>query len=191
MKIKKKEDKRKFPCNVTGCCKKLTSAAHLDRHIRSSHTVRDYKCDYCGREFSGRNSKDKLRLHIFQHRKFYRVQCEVCQREYRTNQSMRKHLRTHFEIHQCEECGRTFLHKRLLSNHISAVHKDEQNVPCNCKELMTISLRQSLNHFYPKQIAPDFSLAPLHETLIKRTSTLMRKSTLATSSVPIARSALK
>lgn len=124
----KKIRKVVFPCTV--CRAELSSEAHLNKHMITRHQPKDFICDYEGRHF---NSKDKLRLHIFQHRKYYRVQCTVCQREYRTNQSMRKHLRTHFENHQCDACGQTFKHKRLLHNHISAFHTDEPTIQCNCK----------------------------------------------------------
>lgn len=118
----------KYPCGICGTI--LATEFHHKKHLKTRHQPRDFICDYDGRHF---NTKDKLRLHVFLHRKFYRVKCEVCHREYRTNQSMRKHLRTHFEKHQCDTCGQTFSHKRLLVNHISALHTDDPTIQCNCK----------------------------------------------------------
>jgi KRAB domain-containing zinc finger protein len=111
------------------CLKILSSETHFQRHIRT-HEPKDFTCDNCGRHF---NTKDKLRLHLFNHRKHYKIKCTVCDKEYVTHQSMRKHLRTHFEQHQCDECGQVFKHKRLLQNHIQAVHKDEPTIPCKCE----------------------------------------------------------
>lgn len=124
----KSKKKTKHPCTV--CSKNLSSPAHLLKHMSTTHKPKDFICDHDGKHF---NTKDKLRLHIFQHRKYFRVQCTVCRREYKTNQSMRKHLRTHFEQHQCDTCGQTFKHKRLLQNHVAAIHQDDPTVPCNCK----------------------------------------------------------
>lgn len=144
--LKTKQEARKtigkivFPCTV--CRAKLKSEAHLKKHMVTRHQPKDFICDYEGKHF---NSKDKLRLHIFQHRKYYRVQCTVCHREYRTNQSMRKHLRTHFEKNQCDACGQIFKHKRLLHNHISAFHTDERTIQCNCR--FTLYLRQLSSFF--------------------------------------------
>ena len=111
------------------CLKFLTSQAHFINHL-ATHNPKDFICDICGRHF---NSKDKLRLHMFNHRIYYKIQCAVCDKEYKTNQSMRKHLRTHFEQHQCDECGQVFKHKRLLQNHISSLHRFDPSIPCNCK----------------------------------------------------------
>ena len=94
--------------------------------------LKDFICDYDGKHF---NTKDKLRLHIYQHRIYFRVKCAVCDKEYKTNQSLRKHLRTHFEQHQCDYCGQTFKHRRLLLNHVSAIHQDEPTVVCKCKKI--------------------------------------------------------
>lgn len=119
--------KKKFLCDI--CQKTLSSEAHYLKHVKT-HNPKDFICDFDGKHF---NTKDKLRLHIFQHRIYFSVSCTVCGKEYKTNQSMRKHLRTHFENHQCSTCGRTFKHKRLLLNHISAIHQDDPTVPCKCK----------------------------------------------------------
>lgn len=125
----KLKNKKKYLCNI--CQKNLTSQKNLNRHINTAHKPKDFTCDYEGKHF---NTKDKLRLHIFQHRLYYRVKCIVCDKEYKTNQSMRKHLRTHFEHHQCDTCGQTFKHKRLLQNHISAIHQDDPTISCKCKK---------------------------------------------------------
>lgn len=130
---KKKKMKSKFPCPhkfPVKCSKILSSRAHLKKHLNTTHRVKDFICDYDGKHF---NTKDKLRLHIFQHRIYFRVNCEVCNKEYKTNQSMRKHLRAHFEQHQCDLCGQIFNYKKLLQNHVASIHQDEHEVPCNCE----------------------------------------------------------
>lgn len=124
----KRKHIKKYLCEI--CQQNLSSQAHLQKHINTKHQPKDFICDFDGKHF---NTKDKLRLHIFQHRLYFRVKCVVCQRVYRTNQSMRKHLRTHFEHHQCDTCGHTFKHKRLLQNHISAFHQEDPTIPCKCK----------------------------------------------------------
>lgn len=126
----KRKNLKKYSCEL--CQQILSSPAHLQKHINTKHQLKDFICDYEGKHF---NTKDKLRLHIFQHRLYFKVKCIVCKREYKTNQSMRKHLRTHFERHQCDACGHTFKHKRLLQNHISAIHQEDPTIPCNCKKL--------------------------------------------------------
>lgn len=130
---------------------KTRSKAKLKNKKRPLRKIvlKDFICDYEGRHF---NTKDKLRLHIYQHRLYFRVKCAVCDKEYRTNQSLRKHLRTHYEQvinlinvrlcishvllsfqHQCDACGQTFKHMRLLQNHVSAIHNNDPTIPCKCK----------------------------------------------------------
>lgn len=120
--------RNKFFCDI--CSKVLTSQFHYQKHLRTIHVAKDFICDFDGKHF---NTKDKLRLHILQHRKYYRVKCTVCGKSYTTDQSMRKHLRTHFEQHECELCGSTFKYKNLLQNHIAAIHEKEPKIPCKCK----------------------------------------------------------
>lgn len=103
-------------------------------------------------------------MHILQHRKHFRVHCQVCQRSYTTNQSMRKHLRTHFEINQCDLCGQTFRHKRLMLNHIAAIHDDSFTVSCNyCTRLFpnktTRDSHQKIIHF-DQQVNTGFFKCP-------------------------------
>lgn len=124
-----KKNLKIYSCEI--CQQNLSSPAHLQKHINTKHQPpKDFICDFEGKHF---NTKDKLRLHVFQHRLYYKVSCTVCFKEYKTNQSMRKHLRTHFEHHQCDACGHTFKHKRLLQNHISAIHQEYPTIPCNCE----------------------------------------------------------
>lgn len=85
---KKMNAKPIFQCDF--CEKWLSSELNLIRHQGTVHVAKDFICDFEGKHF---NTKDKLRLHILQHRKYFRVSCLVCNREYSTNQSMRKHLR--------------------------------------------------------------------------------------------------
>lgn len=125
-----KRTSKKFQCEK--CDKFLSSEKHFKKHLAKVHLDKTFICDFEGKTF---NTKDKLRLHIFQHRKYFKVNCEVCDKQYKTNQSMRKHLRTHFENHQCETCGHNFKYKRLLQNHISSLHSDDPKIPCNCEYL--------------------------------------------------------
>jgi KRAB domain-containing zinc finger protein len=125
---KKKSSKVNLKCDL--CQKVLSSTAHFAKHMKTIHKPKEFICDYEGKTF---NTKDKLRLHIFQHRKYYKISCNVCNKEYKTNQSMRKHLMTHFQQHQCSICGVIFKYKRLLDNHIAALHEDSQEFQCKCK----------------------------------------------------------
>lgn len=79
---------------------------------------------------------------------------------------MRKHLRTHFEFHQCDTCGKTFKHKRLLYNHVSAIHQDDPTIPCKCK--LNIKHRTALvSKLFSTQIAPDYFQTIQQEIHIK------------------------
>ncbi|CRL07691.1 CLUMA_CG020648, isoform A [Clunio marinus] len=141
-KQKLKKNKKMFPCDH--CKKILSSFIHLQKHLNTTHKPKEFICDYEGKCF---NTKDKLRLHILQHRLYYRVSCNICQKEYKTNQSMRKHLRTHFEQHQCEACGQTFRYKRLLLNHMSSIHQDDPTIPCNyCTRLFSSKTTRDAHH---------------------------------------------
>lgn len=113
--------------------------------MKTKHIVKDFICDYEGKHF---NSKDKLRLHIYKHRKHFLVCCTVCGNSYTTRQSMRKHLRTHIESHQCAICGQVYKYKRLLQNHIARVHDDtEPSVSCRCKLIISPCLGFLLTWF--------------------------------------------
>lgn len=121
----------KTPQNCNICSKKLSSKIHLVKHMIAVHQMsKEFYCDSCDYKT---DTKDKLRLHIFKHRQHFILICNVCGKEYKTNQSMRKHLRTHFQKHQCQHCGQIFSYKRLLVNHILAIHDEIQNIQCKCK----------------------------------------------------------
>lgn len=141
-KMQKTNENSQFFCSI--CPRKLSSLAHFNKHMTTIHKVKDFICDYDGKHF---NTKDKLRLHIYQHRKCFNLKCNVCGKDYKTNQSMRKHLRTHFQKHQCQHCGKVFGHKRLLLNHITAIHEELQDVQCKC-EYFKIIIELNLIYFY-------------------------------------------
>ncbi|CAG9801771.1 unnamed protein product [Chironomus riparius] len=114
-----------FECTI--CKKQLSSEAHFTKHMNTIHKPKQFICDFDGKIF---NTKDSLRLHMFNHRIYYKIKCEVCSKEYKTDQSMRKHLRTHFQQHQCDLCGQIFKYRRLLQNHINAIHEEALTVQC-------------------------------------------------------------
>lgn len=118
---------QKLKCNF--CTKKLSTKQFLENHIRVVHS-KSFICDHDGKEF---NTKDKLRLHIYLHRKYYQLECSVCKKKYKTDQAMRKHLRTHIEQYECTVCGQQFRYKRLLENHMASLHEKTETIPCNCK----------------------------------------------------------
>lgn len=127
---KKSNNSGKFKCNL--CSKKLSSELFLRNHMKTIHSIKTFICDYDGREF---NTKDKLRLHIYLHRRYYNLECSVCKKSYKTDQAMRKHLRTHIEQYPCDLCGHVFRYKKLLQNHKASVHEKTETVQCNCKEM--------------------------------------------------------
>jgi uncharacterized protein VirK/YbjX len=74
------------------------------------------------------------------HRKYFFVECKACKRGYKSIQSLRYHLRQHFEHHQCETCGAVFEHKKLLLGHIAAKHNQALQVQCRyCSRLFSRS----------------------------------------------------
>ena len=120
------------------CLKFLTSEAHFRNHL-ATHRPKNFICDICGRHF---NSKDKLRLHLFNHRVYYRIKCIVCEKEYKTNQSMRKHLRTHWEAFQCSECGELV---ELLSQKCFVICNLHEQL--NLKYILGIQFLLNVHHF--------------------------------------------
>lgn len=135
--INEDANSKKFKCLL--CSKKLTTELFLRNHMRNIHSIKTFICDYDGREF---NTKDKLRLHIYLHRKYYNLECSVCKKSYKTDQAMRKHLRTHIEKYPCELCGQVFRYKRLLQNHTASLHEKTETIPCKCKLHLIIKGRR-------------------------------------------------
>lgn len=87
-----------------------------------------HPCAFCSKTFT---STYKLKSHLFHHKAIAaRFKCLLCLKEYYRKDEYTKHVATHNnqqKTHICDHCGRGFVDKRNLINHLS-IH-DDLHVP--------------------------------------------------------------
>ena len=105
-----------FTCHI--CHKSYKSTTKLKRHLLIHSPEKPFKCS-CGAEF---HRNDQLTRHSKVHDKPEKVpkvyECNECQKVFKSNQNLKKHLMTHFELSvQCPRC-KDFIPQQSLKQHI-------------------------------------------------------------------------
>ena len=152
------------------CSKTFKTKLGHDRHYKTVHcvTLKEHMCSYCGNWYKSRGS---LTRHVtYNHKKCGKV-CKVCKRNFRDNTALKKHLISHVDdvqecklccrlfkdvkthikncsqkkrvrLFSCEYCGKKFLAKRYLADHINNKHIRPDSFLCSCGKVY--SYRYSL-----------------------------------------------
>ena len=120
-----------YPC--TYCSSGFISQELLDKHLYlcKSKKLQEAStcntCDICNHQFS---SIQNLKMHTNScHGEFHCPECKEMFSSYekRKTHHSKVHLGTTFS---CEECGKSFNNKGLLTRHVRTVHQEHQDYKC-------------------------------------------------------------
>ncbi|XP_038220385.1 zinc finger protein 660-like [Zerene cesonia] len=118
------------------CGNTFVNTTGLKNHMRTIHKAlaRVHACDVCGKRYRRRNS---LLAHAQTHTHTH-AYCESCDRTFRTHTTLLNHLKMHskhvsddVKRYICDECGKKFLKKRSLQDHIDFDHLKNSKYSCD------------------------------------------------------------
>ncbi|XP_055842248.1 zinc finger protein 189-like [Episyrphus balteatus] len=158
MKNHQSDGEKAFPCSQ--CDKSYTNQGNMERHVRSAHKLeRKFQCYECGASF-GR--ADILKMHMFMHTDQRTIECKICQKKFKTNQSLHYHMRVHknkpvrvkkpkkdkpkskskSQIYLCDQCDKISRHRTTHLNHMRT-HTGDKPFKCSIcdKAFRTTSAR--------------------------------------------------
>lgn len=107
------------------CGKESVRNTSLGSHAKETA----YLCQACGQLFSTWRAFKNHAVKQCQLETQTTVRCQICNREYLTNQSLEAHLKN-CAGNICKTCGQRFSHRESLSRHLR-VHSDSK--PFKCK----------------------------------------------------------
>lgn len=116
---------RQFPC--TQCCKSFALESVLDKHVLNCH--KEFSCHVCGRKYK---SNPALKYHMRKHDKGP-FNCPKCPRVLKSEHGLAYHMNIHNGIAAflCNDCGRSFVTKQKMQNHVRAKHTNERPYICD------------------------------------------------------------
>ena len=119
-----------FQCHL--CSKKYSTGSNLRQHMRRHIKLFSVHCDVCGKGFYTRD--EKWETHMKRHRKGPRDHvCEICGKNFISKGSLTNHLRLHTEKKfKCpmEGCRQAYVHRHALIMHMR-VHTEERPYLCD------------------------------------------------------------
>lgn len=120
----KKRASGRYKCSI--CNMRYDSRSQLSLHVKKHLNIKDYVCQYCGKEFLRPNS---VRRHIEICHGGFRIQCPICLKHLKGH--LTEHLRTHDNKrpHKCPECGQGFTQATQLTVHLRS-HTGARPYPC-------------------------------------------------------------
>ena len=125
-----------YKCDI--CETSFKSLEELKTHQNRVHlNMKSHECDYCGKAFS---CPKALLLHKksehadLEKTKLKALECGMCDyKAYSKTEMVNhgfKHLDKEEKPYQCEECGRRFLQRSSLENHLKVVHLKIKDYVC-------------------------------------------------------------
>lgn len=120
-------DPKKFPCHL--CSYEGVTKAKLARHLRSHTNHRLLTCEVCG---AALKTMDTYKNHMALHTNQGRYQCSVCNKAFNHKQYYDDHYRSHFNLREfiCQVCTLPFKTNKSLRTHIRAVHLNDKRMVC-------------------------------------------------------------
>ncbi|XP_036369849.1 uncharacterized protein LOC115225209 isoform X2 [Octopus sinensis] len=106
---------RQFKCQY--CSKDFDRYSHLARHLKIHSGLRPFECKYCHKSFS---RSDNLIKHVRIHTGDKRYGCEFCLKRFTDSSNLSKHMRTHAGTRRytCTLCSKTFRKSDTLRRHL-------------------------------------------------------------------------
>ena len=117
---------QKYSCSK--CSKSYYQKGHLKNHMLSHSKV--HSCSICSKIFKNRFV---LGIHEVTHVKDKNVQCATCNKKFRTEFHLSKHvanIHQSREMYTCDRCGEMYRYKRSLCTHYMTVHTNQRNFMC-------------------------------------------------------------
>ena len=116
---------RQFPC--TQCSKSFALESVLEKHILNCH--KEFSCHVCGRKYK---SNPALKYHMRKHDKGP-FSCPKCPRVLKSEHGLAYHMNIHNGVAAflCNDCGRSFVTKQKMQNHVRAKHTHERPYICD------------------------------------------------------------
>ena len=116
---------RQYPC--TQCSKSFALESVLEKHILNCH--KEFSCHVCGRKYK---SNPALKYHMRKHDKGP-FSCPKCPRVLKSEHGLAYHMNIHNGVAAflCPDCGRSFVTKQKMQNHVRAKHTHERPYICD------------------------------------------------------------
>ena len=190
---------RNFVCEL--CSAGFTSSYHLLKHTESVHTNLRVECNQCGKQFKSTTidnhvkrvhqgirpsypcsvddcqkifgSKEDMKRHVLAVHMKFKVACPECGKKVRMEFLSGHIKKAHHDLHniKCEECGKGFQNKKLLSAHIRARHigyffycKAEKRGK-ECGKIL-VSEKSLLKHVAARHVTPAEQCAECGEAVL-------------------------
>ncbi|XP_016978083.1 zinc finger protein 571 [Drosophila rhopaloa] len=123
---RKRRVRHTLECNI--CHRGFYKSSLLKAHMMQHEGLKPYTCVLCGKSYARANLLD-AHLREMHHNTFERVNypCPTCHKVYTADRSLKYHLKRAHQrnqkiespgsMHICEECGKSFVRKALLTRH--------------------------------------------------------------------------
>ena len=123
--IRMAHNDRQYPC--TQCCKSFALESVLEKHVLNCH--KEFSCHVCGRKYK---SNPALKYHMRKHDKGP-FSCPKCPRVLKSEHGLAYHMNIHngTASFMCSDCGRSFVTKQKMQNHVRAKHTHERPYICD------------------------------------------------------------
>ncbi|CAD7080455.1 unnamed protein product [Hermetia illucens] len=130
------------------CPNMYKTRLHLRTHINGAHTQTDtkqYPCEYCGKLFE---SVAERKFHVRTHKKQILFECDECDAKYGERRNLLLHKKRHQnnQDEKCEICGKFFLTKNHLKDHMIISHSDKPAYKCSHCDKEFLQKRSFIGH---------------------------------------------
>ncbi|KAG5669505.1 hypothetical protein PVAND_017392 [Polypedilum vanderplanki] len=134
LKLKHQKGKEiKFECDFDG--KIFDSKAKIYYHMKACHRNKIKECEICGKKMKNLD-QHMSQVHTTVDQKF---QCQICNKNYKNQKTLKIHLKTHNKQHQCQTCGRKFSKLSEIKEHLKN-HENQFAFRCEkCQKNFTSS----------------------------------------------------
>jgi KRAB domain-containing zinc finger protein len=113
------------------CGRAFQNKNSADAHIRLHKGERSFQCEQCPR---GYYSKGELKTHVMRHHSTKTIPCNECNEILKSKFHLRNHMRSaHSErkfVCEYEGCGKRFIQKYVLKEHVNNVHLQIKSHVC-------------------------------------------------------------